>query len=405
MTMISTEILKCAVCGKAAKHDRLDSTNEFGWADLDLRPPPDRRHRLGLEIQHCAACGYCAPTISQEKDPIDPSIRQTMQSAQYQLSLHDKQLPNTARYFVCWALLAYAQGHIAWAAWATLKAAWVCDDHSSHAEMATQLRELAASRFHAAIAAQDWPCAGEPLSHAVLVDILRRSGQFDLALAKANSALLTAPATQENEGAIDLLRFQLTLCANRDSTRHNIGEARHASPNAQLYEARAHARKSAWEMARLAEQQATMPERFLEVLREKAPPLFMNFGKSTTPAPEACGSAAQSSNHDLAERLLSQFPMPYSIKIILLANLDAYAWPADVCAAALGLAILQQLKGTSQTLTTTEAILGAVCSDHQDVVAYLRYCFRSTSPQEWRYVPPQSAAEYPMHAFVGTDQA
>lgn len=338
MTMLFPEIVTCALCGTKVQHNQLNSTNEFGWADLDLRPPPDHRHWLDREIQHCAACGYCAPTLSKKPGP---NTKRTILSEQYQLSLHDTHLPTAARYFACWALIAHAQGYIARAAWATLKAAWICDDYS-HAEMAMQFRAIAAPRFETAIAAQDWPCDGEPLSHAVLVDVLRRSWQLGAAVAKAKSALLVVPATRDNEAAIDILNFQLTLCAREDFDCHDIGEARRASPHFQLYEQRkkeeyenAHAKRLAQEAAQLAERQALMPEKFLAALHDKAQKLFVNSGE--TPLPEASGSA-QSANRDLAERLLSQFPMPYSIKILMLANLDAYGWPAKVCTAALGLA-------------------------------------------------------------------
>ena len=47
MTTLVTEERKCVLCGKTNKHEIWISTNGFGAADLDTRPPEMMRSTIG----------------------------------------------------------------------------------------------------------------------------------------------------------------------------------------------------------------------------------------------------------------------------------------------------------------------------------------------------------------------
>ena len=56
----------CYVCGKMSEQMVLVSTNQFGYPDLDLRPPEMERSTMDWWIEECPHCGYVAPDLSEK---------------------------------------------------------------------------------------------------------------------------------------------------------------------------------------------------------------------------------------------------------------------------------------------------------------------------------------------------
>ena len=212
MTMLASDSVRCGNCGASSEHTVLMSTNAFGSPDLDLRPPEMKRSTMDTWLQLCPQCGYCAPDLSQS--PADPAV---LRSAAYRAALRSADFPELARRFLAYALTAGVSDPAA-AAHAYLQAAWVCDD-AGRGEQAAKCRRQSAAWFR-----QCKPFASDEQgvgTGAVLVDVLRRGGQFAEATGECQAALASPAAT----GVIrKVLEFQLRLVASADTGAHEVSE-------------------------------------------------------------------------------------------------------------------------------------------------------------------------------------
>lgn len=168
-----------------------------------------------LWLQQCPDCGYVAEDIT--RTPADIGV---YRSEPYRSALHRADFPELARRF-----LAHAQVHSqpsnphpAGAAYDCLYAAWVCDDEG-----------LAAAAALSRTWAAEWLLKCKPLTDdeagwvtgAILVDVLRRSGQFEAAAAEC-AELLERPAIPEDLAPV--LQFQARLIAERNPAAHRQSE-------------------------------------------------------------------------------------------------------------------------------------------------------------------------------------
>jgi hypothetical protein len=94
---------------------------------------------------------------------------------------------------------------------------------------AAPLRELAASHFLRAMAADQMPCEDVGLSQALLADLWRRSGHFDKALAMAESGLALKSSAGLERNIEDILRYQILLLNQMDRACHDVYEAERAA--------------------------------------------------------------------------------------------------------------------------------------------------------------------------------
>jgi hypothetical protein len=174
MTTISSAEEACFVCGKSSEHTVINSTNEFGSPDLDLRPPPMARQTISHWIKRCPFCGYCASTLSE-----GPEIaKRVVRSSEYIEQLNSADFPQLADQFLCWALIQVAAGEASNAGWAALHAAWACDDAKT-AHGADVCRRKAIALFVSARAkAQTFSQDGASES-LLLADLYRRTGQLE----------------------------------------------------------------------------------------------------------------------------------------------------------------------------------------------------------------------------------
>ena len=106
------------------------------------------------------------------------------------------------------------------AAWSAVHAAWACDDADA-GEAAKRCRERAVGLFQKAIGRRE-DIAGDPGGiEAVMADLLRRSGKFELALEYCEKGL-----KKETEELIEkILKFEMELINESDVGCYTIAEA------------------------------------------------------------------------------------------------------------------------------------------------------------------------------------
>ena len=188
----------CAACGAPARAPFRAPPAEQA-PDLDGRPGEPTRSTLPQWVATCRRCRASAPDL--QALPEGPEAVTASES--------HRALSGPAAPFLRWAALCEAAGQRAAAAEAVLQGAWALDDAG---------QDAAALRLRAA---ELW---GEPDGTEDvlrLVDILRRAGAHDAALAMA--ARLDGAALDENSAAI--LQFQQARIAEGDTGRHGIGSA------------------------------------------------------------------------------------------------------------------------------------------------------------------------------------
>ena len=206
MTMISTGVVKCALCGTESTQEMLASTSSIA-SELDGRPIGIQRSTMNCWTQMCGnpECGYCTYQIAKEI----PDSRLCVKSADYRKHLTDPGLRELVRKFYCAALV-----HL-WAqqpreSFSYFRAAsWVCDD-AGLSEDARAFRILC-TRL---------PYDGSPV---VPVDMLRRAGEF----AQAKLAFDRArDAVDLDEWPKKLLDFERVLIESKDSSVHTTEEVK-----------------------------------------------------------------------------------------------------------------------------------------------------------------------------------
>ena len=195
-----SQLPACAICGSAARAPFRPPPAELA-PDLDGRPGEPTRSTLPQWVATCRRCGASGPDLSKLPDGTGNVVR----SEAYQ-ALRSSGPEQAA---LRWACVCEVLGHRAEAAEAVLQAAWALDDAGQDA---TALRRRAVVLW------------GEPASTEDalrLLDLQRRAGDFEAALARADA--LDGVAQDENTAAI--LAFQRARIADGDTGRHMISSA------------------------------------------------------------------------------------------------------------------------------------------------------------------------------------
>jgi hypothetical protein len=180
--------VNCAVCGQECRKPFRVPTAELA-PDLDGRPGEPAWSTLRHWVQSCRHCGACGPDLST----LPAIAAEIVQQPLYQTEKSP---------FLRWATIAEAAGLRAEWGEALLQAAWMAEDAGGDA---TDLRRRAASRW-----------TGDPLR---LVDILRRAGAFEAALAVVDGV------ERPDEEARAILAFQRARIEAGDTGRHLISSA------------------------------------------------------------------------------------------------------------------------------------------------------------------------------------
>lgn len=217
MTTYFHRDVMCSHCQKPSEQRGLGSTNSFGSADLDLRPPPMQRDTMDTWLEQCPHCGYVAGDLST---PDAQSAR--VDTLEYKAVLADPLFPELARRFLARALLD--QDNLGQAGHWRLCAAWVCDDADAP-EKSVVCRLKAAETL---MKLKPFPDTEAGCTQgAVFVDVLRRGRAFAQAAWECEALL-------SYESARDVLRqvleFQRQLIAANDAEPHTVAECTGGGP-------------------------------------------------------------------------------------------------------------------------------------------------------------------------------
>jgi hypothetical protein len=216
MTTIVEKVATCSVCGDEAQMTIMGSTNQFGFPDLDLRPPEMARSTIWMWLQECPGCGYCAEDIEN----VDPASREIVRSDPFiKLRESVEDLHEVARKFRIAAFIAAERGFPAAAFQHTLHEAWVHDDCQDTVR-ASAARLNAVDHINQAHRDQIRLYDDEGADAAMVAELLRRAGEFTRSQEICQKAL--------DEGCADhvqkVLEFELRLCASQDADCHTMEE-------------------------------------------------------------------------------------------------------------------------------------------------------------------------------------
>jgi hypothetical protein len=216
MTTFVEKSVTCSVCGERAQVTIMGSTNQFGYPDLDLRPPEMARSTIWMWLQECPGCGYCAEDIKE----VDPEARAIVNgNAFIKLRESIADLHDVARRFRTAAFIAGEQEDPAAAFQHTLHEAWVHDDCQDTVR-ASAARLNAVDHINQAHRDQIRLFDDEGADAAMVAELLRRAGEFTRSQEICQKAL--------DEGCADhvqkVLEFELRLCASQDADCHTMEE-------------------------------------------------------------------------------------------------------------------------------------------------------------------------------------
>lgn len=218
MTMLGRQKFTCANCHHEDDYMTWASTNSFGSPDLDTRPAGDYRFALNmLLVKKCKNCGYCNDKLDKPFENLNGII----QSDEYQSQLANECFPEKANEFLCKSILLEKNNELYKAAWASLHAAWSCDDSENH-KQSKYCRKRAISLLNQySYSVTEKQKQENDTIETLLVDLYRRIGEFDLATKKCDSIL----ANECDILSIQILVFQKHLCVHNDIRRHTIQNA------------------------------------------------------------------------------------------------------------------------------------------------------------------------------------
>lgn len=207
----------CAVCGEACRFTIPEAASSVGSRDLDTRPAEPLRSTIYAWVKRCPSCGYCAPDPGKAPE----GAADVVKLPRYRWQLDARKFPKITNTFLCWSMIQEDLGLPARAAWASLHAAWVCDDEGEDVP-ARICRKRAADLLRRAWEKGERLADREGTDEAVLADLLRRAGRFREARTVVKEVLEKNP-----EPIIaDIMRLQARLIAASDRSARTVAEAR-----------------------------------------------------------------------------------------------------------------------------------------------------------------------------------
>jgi len=148
------------------------------------------------------------------------TVQSVVTSARYKAQLSDDTYSELANRLLCWSILQETVGEVSEAGWASLHAAWACDDRDA-TRAAQECRLRAVQLFRAARERRLSFAPDVGAEEAVLADILRRAHNHDEVQKVCEEGLATKPGDVIRK----VLRYQMQLAAAGDANRHTIEEA------------------------------------------------------------------------------------------------------------------------------------------------------------------------------------
>ena len=216
MTTLHQANFFCSLCRTETEYTGIGSTNAFGSPDLDTRPPEMQRSTIFAWVQRCPECGYCASDVSVTR----PRAQAVVIGQAYKDQLNDPTYPELATSFLCKAMLDWESKDFAAATWALIHAAWACDD-SNHAEQSMACRQKAVDMLMLAEERSQQVAGQDGASTAILIDLLRRSGQVH----QARQVISASRGGIAEDIIARILDYQTVLLDTNDLSCHTIAEA------------------------------------------------------------------------------------------------------------------------------------------------------------------------------------
>ncbi len=209
--------ITCANCQHEDDYIDWASTHSFGSPDLDTRPPADYRSALNqMLVKKCNNCGYCNTKI----DECLENINEIVKSVAYQNQLKNIQFPEKANQFLCKSIVLEKTLDLENAAWASLHAAWNCDDNEKYVQ-SKYCRIRAIELFSIAKATTTLNFKKDGDFSVLLVDLYRRTEQFDIA-----SKICEIRLTKEKDELLkQILMFQQSLILLKEIKMYKIQNA------------------------------------------------------------------------------------------------------------------------------------------------------------------------------------
>jgi len=215
MTTMFVENFTCCICDTPSEHSVIGSTNAFGAADLDTRPPEMARSTIYQSVQRCPSCGYCAADLSKGDDGVSDIVA----TDSYQMILNQLELPDLANTFLAMSHISQQQGQFNTAAWQAIEAAWICDDEDNM-DSAKKCREEALMLIEKGRSNEQFLSEQKGASEAISIDLFRRTGRFEEAF-----ELVQKTKTMELEEILcQILEFEEELIRSGDIDVHTIDE-------------------------------------------------------------------------------------------------------------------------------------------------------------------------------------
>jgi hypothetical protein len=209
----------CAVCGSDVAESVPADSQSIGPPDFDTRPGEPLRSSIPDWVSQCPHCGYAADDLSKA----DPRAKAIVASDDYRTVLADARFPQQARPFLAYALLLEKLHQFADAGWSTLHAAWICDDLSLD-DGASLCREQAIDRWKRGKLVGQLFADDMATEFALITDLYRRMGEFEHATVGCSEGLDLDDVPPAVEA---MLRRQLVLIQNRDTSCHSMKELMH----------------------------------------------------------------------------------------------------------------------------------------------------------------------------------
>jgi hypothetical protein len=225
MTTFIEEGAICANCGSIAHQKRLGSTYIWSEPDLDTRPGEDARGWMHYWIQECRKCDYVAGNLGDAMDPRTRALLKSPEWSELKRSMRGSWL---AGRFLRYSAIQENIGALERAANGALWAAWASDDAGDKAT-AILSRQRAANFLKRALAEDKIDAEKIANVQLVLIDVLRRAGLWEEALARCRDfkvgSLLEKP-NDEFRNMKAVLLFEQHLCETHDDLRYGIGAAK-----------------------------------------------------------------------------------------------------------------------------------------------------------------------------------
>jgi Leucine-rich repeat (LRR) protein len=197
---------KCSVCGNNEYYFKVRSRRLITTPDLDTR-------LVEPYLEYCPTCGFCAADINKEIE----KASEVVNSDYYQKQLKKRRFPSGENAFICYSLILEAIGDYAGAGWSTLYAAWMYDDASKIDQARTYRKKAVAFFQKAKEKGQEFAARPEGTEDVIIVDLLRRSGEFESALRICEEAL----TKNFRKRISDILHLEKKLIMNSDTARYS----------------------------------------------------------------------------------------------------------------------------------------------------------------------------------------